>query len=120
MEKVPTKAGPVVQLWEMTEKEVMQKVFMYGSDRWVVMGETLTVLESFNNRVERRIARKTYQHDGDGGWEWTTVEESLEVERLWSNKEYIQRRQAIIVVHISNRPIYELCTGEENVLGYRR
>ena len=61
----------------MMYKAVVQKVLLYGSEIWVVMGEMLTVLEGFHNGVARRISGKTYWRDWDGGWEWTPVEETL-------------------------------------------
>ena len=35
-------------------------------------------------------------------------------------KEYIQRWKANIAAHISNQPIYELCTVEAKIPGSRR
>ena len=46
--------------------------------------------------------------------------EDLEAEVLWPMKEYIRRWQDTIVYYILNHPIYELCTGAENIPGSRR
>ena len=46
--------------------------------------------------------------------------EVLEASGLWLIKEYIWRRQATIVEYITNRPIYELCTGAERMPGFIR
>ena len=55
--------------------------------------------------------RKDSLESGNGGWEWTPVEESLEVTGLWPIKEYIQSQQATIAAYISNCLIHELCKG---------
>ena len=46
--KVLTKAVAMVQAQAMVYKAVVKRVFLYGSDIWVVTGSTLTVLYGFN------------------------------------------------------------------------
>ena len=116
MVKVLTKSVAVVQEREMVYKAVVHTVFLYGSDRWVVTGMMLTVLEVFHHRVARKIAGKTAQCPGDGGWEWPPVEEDLDLAGIYLIKEYIQRRQATIAACMANRSIYKLCTGAEKFL----
>ena len=53
---------------------------------------------------------------GEGGHEWSLVAEALEEVGLWPMKEYIRRRQATIAKYITNIPIYELCTGENQMM----
>ena len=48
------------------------------------------------------------------------VDEALEEMGLRLMKEYIWRRQAAIAEHITNIPIYELCTGAEWMPGSSR
>ena len=43
--------------------------------------------------------------------------EVLELAGMWHMKEYIGMRQATITEYIPNRPIYELYTREEQMLG---
>ena len=76
----------------------------------------LTVLEGFYYQVARKIAIKTDWCAGDDGWKWPPVEKALEVTGMCTIKEYIQRRQATIEVHITNCPIYEVCTGRKYVV----
>ena len=42
--KVLTNMGAEVQVWGMMYKAVVESVFLYGSDSWVVMGAMLKVL----------------------------------------------------------------------------
>ena len=71
---VLTKAGAAMKAWEIICQVVVQTVFLYRSEIWVVIGETLAVLEVFHHCVARKIARKTTRNAGDGGWEWLLVE----------------------------------------------
>ena len=57
----------------------------------------------------------TAQRVRERGWELSLAEEALEIEVLWSMKEYIQRQQASITEYISNETIYEICNGEEQI-----
>ena len=41
----------------------------------------------------------------------------MELAGMWHMKEYIGMRQATITEYIPNRPIYELYTREEQMLG---
>ena len=86
MVKVLTKSVAVVQEREMVYKAVVHTVFLYGSDRWVVTGMMLTVLEVFHHRVARKIAGKTARRAGGSGFEWLPVEEDLEVAGMWPIK----------------------------------
>ena len=81
--KVPTKAVSTVRARGMFYKVLFQMMFLYGSEIWMLTGVILTVLESFHNRMARRIVGKTYRHAGDGGWECPPVEEALELAGLW-------------------------------------
>ena len=92
MAKVLTKSRATVWSPEMMQKALVQTVLLYGSDSWEVRGSMLTVIESFHHWAAIRVSGKTAWSAGDGGWEWTPVEESLEVTGLWPIKEYIKRR----------------------------
>ena len=41
----------------------------------------------------------------------------MEAAGIWPIKEYIQRQQATISVKVAYPPIYELCTGAEQIPG---
>ena len=49
--KVLMKSGAVVRAWGVFYKAVVHMVFLYGSERWVLTGAMLTVLEGFNHQV---------------------------------------------------------------------
>ena len=50
-------------------------------------------------------------------WEYLPVTDVMEAERIWTIKEYIQRRQATIAAEVDLMPIYEMCTGAEHIPG---
>ena len=54
--EVLTKSGAAVRAREMMYKAVVHMVFLYGSERYVVTGVMLTILEGFHHWVARRIA----------------------------------------------------------------
>ena len=93
----------------MMYKELVQTVFMYRSDVWVVMEAMLMVIESLQHWVARRIEGKKYGRAWDSKRELQPVKDYLDVEWIWPIKEHIQRRQATIAANISNQNIYELC-----------
>ena len=53
---------------------------------WVETGAMLTVLEGFHHQVDRKITVKKALNAGDGRWEWSPVEEDLEMTGLWPIK----------------------------------
>ena len=58
----------------------------------------LKAMEGLHHWLARRIAGKMDRHKVDGVWELTPVADSLEISGLFLLKEYIQRRQANIVM----------------------
>ena len=57
-----------MQTREIMYKVVIQMLFLYGSEIWVMTGDMLTVLEGFYNPVARIVREKTIQRDGGGRW----------------------------------------------------
>ena len=115
--KVFMKTGETVQDRAILYKAVVQTGFLYGSKRWVVMGAMLKVLEGFHHRVTRRIKGKTYQRMVNREWEWPQVEDTLEIEGIWTIKKFINLWQATIAENFAFQNIYELCIEAEKILG---
>ena len=55
IKRVLSKTGATVRDRGMMYKVVTQSVILYGSDRWLVTGNMLKVLEGFHNRTARWI-----------------------------------------------------------------
>ena len=51
--KVLGKTGAPIKARTMIYKAVVQLVLLYGSERWVVMGAIMTVLEGFHHMIAR-------------------------------------------------------------------
>ena len=64
--KVLTNTAETVQSYGMLYKLVAQKVLLYGSESWMVMGEILKVLEDFHHWVARKITAMTTRHTEGG------------------------------------------------------
>ena len=92
-------------------------MLIYGSEKLVVTDAMLKVLEGLHHQLTLNIAGMSACHVGEGGWDWSSVAEALEVADLWPLNEYIQRRQANIAEYITNHPIYELCMGVDQMPG---
>ena len=71
----------------------------------------LKMTEGFHHWVTRRIVGKTDMCMVDREWEFPPVSYALEILGMWTIKEYIQRQQDAIAVHIVCWSIYELYTG---------
>ena len=109
--KVLTKTGAKVQARGMIYKSVAQKVLLYGSESWGVIGAILKVLDGFHHREAQRITGMKAWHAEYGDWEYPSVDDALEAAGLWPIKEYTQIWQATISAKLACRPIYEICTG---------
>ena len=87
VEKVLAMAGATVQSRAMMYKAVVQTVLLYGRESWVVTNEMLKVLVGFHHRFYRQITGMTNHQVREGGWEWSSAEETLEAAALWPMKE---------------------------------
>ena len=79
----------------------------------------MKVLEVFRHRIVMILTgRMAYCVGGGvGGGECPPEEESIEAEGMWSMQEYVRSQQTKIAEYIATCPIFELCNGEERVLG---
>ena len=114
---VMTKTEATVRAWVKMYKAVVKMVLLYKSESWVVTEVTLKVLEGFQHWVAQHIAGISAWGVGERGWEWSLVEEALEVMGLGPMREYICRRQNTVVKYNVNHPIYEMCTGADWMCG---
>ena len=85
--KVVTKTGAMVQVWALFYKAFVQTVLLYGSDRWLVTGFMLKVIEGFHHWAARMIAGKKDRRTTGGEWECPPVDDTLETAGLWPIKE---------------------------------
>ena len=70
--RVLERTGATVRAQGEIYKAVAPSVLLYGSDSWVVNGETLKVLTEFHHRAERRITGMTAKCGT--GREWDQVD----------------------------------------------
>ena len=74
--KVLENMGATVRYWGEMYKAVAQSVLLYGSERWVVTGGILKVLDGFHHREARRITGVTEKRGASGYWEYPLVVEA--------------------------------------------
>ena len=91
--KVLGKTGAPIKAQEMMYMALVQAVILYGSEIWVAMDVTMTVLEGFQHRISRRIVGMTVRRGDGGEWEWVSVDTALEVTWIFPTREYVRRRQ---------------------------
>ena len=76
----------------------------------------LKVLESFHQRVARRLTGKIpYRHNGE--CEHPPIKEALDAASMHSMDHYIMVRQRTLVQNIATRPILGLCREMEKLSG---
>ena len=97
-------------MWDcgLIYKAVSQSLIFYISDRWVMMGYILNVLEGFYHQAVWRITGMTSTHGGGGVWEYAPVVVEMEAAGLHPIRVYIRRNQSNTAEKVACRPIYEL------------
>ena len=74
--RVLERTGAMVRDQGDMDKAVVQLVLLYGSERWVVTGGILKVLDGFHHREARRITGVTEKRGASGYWEYPPVVEA--------------------------------------------
>ena len=88
---------------------VVQAVLIFGFDTWVLTPWFEKSLESFHNRVVRRIVGMVPKSQQDGTWVYTPIRVVLAMVRLEEIGVYIARRQNMVVQYIATHNIMEFC-----------
>ena len=115
IERVLAKTGATVWSWERIYKAVVQSVLLYVSERWVVTGDMLKILEGFHQRADRQITGMTATRGADREWEYPPVEAEMEAAVLPPIIEYIRIRQENTTEKVACCPIYEICIKVERM-----
>ena len=90
-------------------KEVAQAVLMFRSETWVLTPRMERALDSFQQRVARRIIENQARQRVDRSWEYSPLAEELgEAGFKWIRK-LVTRRQNMVAHYIATRPILDLC-----------
>ena len=76
--KVLAKIGATVRYQRILYNAVAQLALLYESDRCVVTGEMLKVLEGLHHRATRRITGMTEKRGADGEWEYSPVTAAMD------------------------------------------
>ena len=86
----------------------------------MVTGKILTVLKGFHHQAARQIIGITVTFGAGRYWEYPPVVAAIDAAGLYSVREHIRRRYAIIAEKLACRPIYELCVEAERMSGTSR
>ena len=110
-------------------KAVVQAVFFFGTETWVLTPRMERALRIFQNRVARRLTRRQRRLRGKGSWEYPPLEVAMEEVGFDEIRVYVTRRQNTVVQYIVTRKIMDLyeksvseagSVGVSEVVGARR
>ena len=82
---------------------------MFGADTWLLTLRMEQALSSFQQRVARRITGRKPMRQGDGIWEYPSLEEAMAEADFEGIGTYITRRQNTVAQYIATRPIIDFC-----------
>ena len=86
----------------------MGAVFLFGSETWVLTPRMERALDSFQQRVVRRLTGKKPRRQGDGSWAYPKLAEAMGEARFEEIRTSFTRRQNMVVKYIAMRPILDL------------
>ena len=93
--------------------EVVQAVFLYGSETWVT---TLHIGRAFggsHQNVDRRLTVRKPRRGRYGRWLYPPLSEGMDEAGLRDVEAYIYRLQNTVSQFIATRPIIDLCLATE-------
>ena len=100
-------------------KAVSQAVLLFGSDTWVLTPRMERALDSFQQRVARRITVIQTRRREDRSWAYPPLEEAMGEIGFEGIRKSVTRRQNTVVQYISTRPIMDLCERSTRRMGAR-
>ena len=99
------------------DNSVVQAVFLFGSETWVVIPRLGKALVGFQAQVARRLAVPLPQRTPEGKCTYTLVETAREEAEFLTMEEYIRRRQNIVAQYIATWSLLYLFEGTERASG---
>ena len=76
--RVMVNMGAIVRVWGMMYKAVAQSVILYNSERCILMGGVINVLDGFHHQVAKRITGMVATRGAGGDWEYPLVVAAME------------------------------------------
>ena len=87
---------------------IVQAIFLFGLETWVVMPSIRRLLGRFPHRVAKRILEDFPRWQVDGTWYCPPLGYSMRVAVIKDIKKYASRRQNTVAQYFSNIPILYL------------
>ena len=82
-------------------KSVVQAVFLFGSETWVVNPCMVRALGGFQDQVAIRLAGRLLRRKPDGEWTYTSALKASKDAGFQTMEEYIQRHQNTVAQYIA-------------------
>ena len=95
-------------------KAVVQSVFLFGAETWVVAQRMGRFLGFLQYKVAQKLMGQLPRWRSDERWEYTSAEAAREKAEFGPVETYIQRRQNMFVHYIATQPIMGLCEATES------
>jgi hypothetical protein len=97
---------------------IIQAIFLYVSETWVISWTTLARLEGFHICAAYQMANKNKpKHNPWNEWVYPRSEDVLKECRMTTIEEYIQICRQTIAVYVATRPIFDKCRQGEHKRG---
>ena len=110
LSRILSREGADPKVSRIFYKAVAQSVLLFGAETWVLTPRMEQALDSFQNRVARRITgnqpRRQYT---DGSWEYPPLAEALREAGFEGIRKSVTRRQNTVAHYIATQPILGLC-----------
>ena len=98
-------------------KLVVQAVFLFGLETWVLTPCMERALGSFQHRVVQWITGRQPRRQRERGWEYPPLTAAMEEAGFEEIRVYIKTRQNTVAPYIARRPILDLCEQSVRRLG---
>ena len=90
-------------------KGVVQAVFLFGVEMWVLTLRIERALDIFQHGSMREITGRQPRRRGDGLWEYPPLKEAMIEAGFEGIRQSITRRQNTVAQYIATRLILDLC-----------
>ena len=119
MKRIISREGTEPRVSGLFFKAVVQVVFLFVSETWVVTPRMGSALGGFQGQVARRIMGHLPRRKPERKWTYTLAARAREDAGFQTIEEYIRRRQNMVVQYIATRSLLDLCEGSERAPGER-
>ena len=98
-------------------KAVVQAVFLFGAETWVLTLRMERAMDIFQHGAARRLTGRKPRISGDGSWAYPPMKEAMRDAGFEGIRKSITRRKNTVAQYIATRPILDLCKRATHRMG---